>query len=369
MHAAVTRRVVVGGALVAAGAGAIGAYEMLRPNDYERLIAEQARPLPDDPGIAELVRYATLAANSHNTQAWLFRAGDGGVDILPDTARRTPVVDPDDHHLYASLGCAAENLSIAARGSGRSGEIRFDAGADGSVNVALEAAPVERTALLDAIPKRQCTRATYDGTAVGSDVIARLEAAVRSAGVEPIFITEARRREDILALVVAGNSAQLDDRAYTRELKSWLRFNSRAAAATRDGLFSAASGNPTLPSWLGPIMYDLAVNKDGENRKVIEQVRSSSGLIVLVAPSNDKAGWVAAGRACQRLALQATADGLKYAFVNQAVEVPEVRRELQSLLGLGGRRPNLVLRFGHGPDMPRSLRRDVASVMVGGKAS
>jgi hypothetical protein len=25
----------------------------------------------------------------------------------------TPAVDPDDHHLYASLGCAAENLVIA----------------------------------------------------------------------------------------------------------------------------------------------------------------------------------------------------------------------------------------------------------------
>ncbi len=363
MHAAVTRRVVVGGALVAAGAGAIGAYTMFGPNDYAHLLAEQTRPLAEDPGVAELVRFATLAANSHNTQPWFFREADQGVDILPDSARRTPVVDPDDHHLYASLGCAAENLSIAARGSGRSGEIRFEPGDDGFVKVALEPAPAERTVLLDAIPKRQCTRATYDGAAIGTDAIARLETAARSAGVEPIFVTEAKQRDDILALVLAGNGAQLEDRAFTRELKSWLRFNERAAAATRDGLFSAASGNPALPSWLGPIMYDLAVNKEGENKKVTEQIRSSPALVVLVAASNDKSGWVAAGRACQRLALQATADGLKHAFVNQAVEVPAVRRELQSLLGLGERRPNLLLRLGRGPDMPRSLRRDVASVM------
>jgi hypothetical protein len=34
--------------------------------------------------------------------------------ILPDLSRRCPVVDPDDHHLYVSLGCAAENILQAA---------------------------------------------------------------------------------------------------------------------------------------------------------------------------------------------------------------------------------------------------------------
>jgi hypothetical protein len=69
-------------------------------------------------------------------------------------------------------------------------------------------------------------------------------------------------------------------------------------------------------------------------------------------------------RAYRRFALEATADGLKHAFVNQAVEVPEMRRELQALLGLGERRTNLVVRFGHGPAMPKSLRRRVGDVIV-----
>ncbi|MFT4101622.1 MAG: hypothetical protein QM674_11405 [Burkholderiaceae bacterium] len=32
------------------------------------------------------------------------------VVILHDFERRCAAVDPDDHHLYAGLGCAAENL-------------------------------------------------------------------------------------------------------------------------------------------------------------------------------------------------------------------------------------------------------------------
>jgi hypothetical protein len=60
----------------------------------------------------------TLAANGHNTQPWKFQLTDGHVAILPDFARRTAVVDPDDHHLCISLGCAVENLTIAAKASG-----------------------------------------------------------------------------------------------------------------------------------------------------------------------------------------------------------------------------------------------------------
>jgi len=84
---------------------------------------------------------------------------------------------------------------------------------------------------------------------------------------------------------------------------------------------------------------------------------------VLVAPSNAPAGWVKAGQACQRLQLQATADGLKTSFVNQTVEEPGQRAQLQSLLGLGDQRPILVLRIGCGAALPQSLRRPVSQVL------
>jgi nitroreductase len=64
--------------------------------------------------LQELVRYATLAPSSHNTQCWKFKLGGHAVSILPDLTRRCPAVDPDDHHLLASSGCAAENLVLAA---------------------------------------------------------------------------------------------------------------------------------------------------------------------------------------------------------------------------------------------------------------
>jgi hypothetical protein len=73
---------------------------------------------------------------------------------------------------------------------------------------------------------------------------------------------------------------------------------------------------------------------------------------------------ILAGRACQRFALQATALGLKHAFINQPVEVASLRPEMATLVGLPGRRPDIVMRFGYGPALPFSARRPVASVIV-----
>jgi hypothetical protein len=170
--------------------------------------------------------------------------------------------------------------------------------------------------------------------------------------------------DQVRDLVVAGNSVQMADAAFMRELKTWLRFNPRQAMETGDGLFSAATGNPTLPAWLGPLMVDWFVGADAENDKYARQLRSSAGVAVFVSQQADREHWFQAGRACQRFALQATALGLRHAFVNQPVEVADLRPQLAGLVGMAGRRPDLVMRFGYGPALPFSSRRPVAGSMM-----
>jgi nitroreductase len=316
--------------------------------------------LRPDKGPEELVRYATLAANSHNTQPWRFILDERRIGIVPDFSRRCPVVDPEDHHLFASLGCAAENLVHAAAAAGLRATPGFGASA---VEVQLEPAPPTRSALLEAIPLRQSTRAAYDGKPVANETLRLLEHSGKGEGVSVLVITDRAKIGHIIDYVVEGNSAQMRNRAFMDELKAWLRFNERDAVATMDGLFAGASGNPSLPAWLARLLLPFVFTERGENDKYRAHIQSSAGIAVFVSEHDDAAHWVEAGRACQRFALQATARGLKYAFANQAVEVPRLRQQLASYLGLGERRPDLIVRFGTGPELPRSLRRPVSRVI------
>jgi nitroreductase len=332
---------------------------------YEELARQQRRH--SDPAAAkedyrELVRYATLAASSHNTQPWSFHLHADRVSVLPDFTRRCPAVDPDDHHLFASLGCAAENLLHAAEAAGLRGHVAWDAPAN-RLDIDLEDAPPARSALFEAIPQRQCSRVPYDGRALRGDELSLLEAAGRGEGVELILITDDPRREAVAEFVMQGNSLQFADRAWAAELREWIRFSAAEAMRTGDGLYGPVMGSPSVPRWLGELFMRLAFSATRQNKKDLQNIRSSSAIAVFVSEVNDPQHWVEAGRCYQRFALQATALGLRTAFINQPVEVAALRAHFGAWLGIGQRRPDLIVRVGHGPECPRSLRRPLHQVL------
>ena len=191
-----------------------------------------------------------------------------------------------------------------------------------------------------------------------------LQRAGSADSVQLLLLTEPAAMAQVLDLILQGNTTQLADPAFVTELKTWLRFNGADAVRTRDGLYSAASGNPSVPAWLGERLFDWVVTPKSENDKLARQVRSSAGIAVFVGQANNKAHWVEVGRCYERFALQATALGIRNAMLNQPVEVAALRPQLASTLGLGGQRPDLVVRFGRGPTLPRSLRRPVEAVLV-----
>jgi len=73
---------------------------------------------------------------------------------------------------------------------------------------------------------------------------------------------------------------------------------------------------------------------------------------------------VEAGRAYERFALTATALGIKNAFLNQPVEVAELRQQMQERLTLGEAYPQLFVRLGYAAAMPRSLRRPLEQILT-----
>ncbi|MEX0288633.1 MAG: hypothetical protein AB3N14_05945 [Flavobacteriaceae bacterium] len=318
----------------------------------------------DNKVMKELVRYATLAANSHNTQPWLFKLGDHSITISPDFSRRCPVVDPDDHHLYASLGCATENIVHAAKAFGLKSEVSVQNNSGDAIQIDFEPIPLEKTELFWAIPHRQCTKVTYDGRKVMPSQLKALEMSAQDEGISTQIFTSKQHMETILEYVVEGNTAQMRDEAFMKELKEWIRFNPSSALKYGDGLFSAVTNNPTVPNWLGDLIFDMAFTEKAENDKYMEQIRSSAGIIAFVSEQDNVEHWINAGRSYQRFALQATALGLKHAFINQAVEVPQVRTQFADYLNIGDRRADLLVRFGYGPEMPKSLRRPLDQVIV-----
>lgn len=313
-----------------------------------------------------LIVSATLAASSHNSQPWLFDVDHDTIRILPDFQRRCPVVDPDDHHLFVSLGCAAENLAVAAGSAGFDPVIEIQSlkPATTTIDVRLVRGSTNNSPLSTAIAQRHCTRAAYDGRTVSSADLVLLEQAARGVGVSPILLTDSAAKANVADWVAQGNTTQLEDPSWRKELVSWLRFNEREARRFLDGLWSRTTGNPDVPRALGKLGLPLFLNPRVQNGKDVPWTRGSAGVMVFVSEEDEPRHWIEVGRCYERFALQATALGICSTFINQPVEVSALRQQFSDWLGTGVRRPDLVVRFGYGPPMPRSLRRPVRDVLV-----
>ncbi|NTU62855.1 MAG: Tat pathway signal protein, partial [Chloroflexi bacterium] len=324
------------------------------------------RPFQMDPAKAtrlrELVRHATLAANGHNTQPWKFAITEDAIEIHPDQARRLAVVDPNDRELWISIGCALENLLVAARATGYAAEVSYPDATD-FIRVRLTADAPQRSPLFDAIPVRQNTRSEYDGQIVPAGDLDQVQAVPLEPGVALRFVTNPVDKATVQEYVNQGNLNQYADEAFVNELIAWLRFNKREAVTTLDGLYTRCSGNPEVPRWLGQ-MFVSGTTPQQQAETDAKKLRSSPGSVVVASEADDKTAWVRTGQVYERMALQMTALNIKSAFLNQSIEVANLRGQFQSAMGLGAALPQLLLRYGYADAMPRSLRRPIEQVLL-----
>lgn len=314
-----------------------------------------------------LLRYAVLAPSGHNTQPWLFGVDGHAVELYADRMRGLAVVDPEDRELTISCGAALFNLRVALRRFGfrdDAYDLLPDPGdPDLLARVRLEpGAPptAEEQALFEAIPQRRTTRSAYDEREVSADLRRQLEEAAGQEGAWLHLASDAER-EALADLIAAGDRTQMADKRFRRELAAWVHAN--RSRATR-GMRGYGFGFRDLVSHAGPLVirtFDLGKGQAAKDREV---ARSAPLLGVLGTAADTPRGWVDAGQAMQRVLLRACANGLTSSFLNQPVEVDDLRPQLAHAIGRSGDQPQLVMRFGSGPEIPHSPRASVEEVLI-----
>ena len=125
-----------------------------------------------DEGALALVRAAILAASPHNTQPWLFKVTNSSIELYIDTKRNVGALDPFLREEHIGMGCALENLMLAAAAHGyqaiatllpgKLGPIPAESKPELLARVDLVSGKHEETDLYDAIPRRHTNRSAYN---------------------------------------------------------------------------------------------------------------------------------------------------------------------------------------------------------------
>lgn len=323
-----------------------------------------------------LLRWAILAPSSHNTQPWLFRFVEERVEIHPDLRRSLAVVDPEDRELVMSCGTLLFHLRVALRRFGHGGDVRTVTREErehylapvrsipevlASVGLGASHEPTaDETELFDAIPKRHTNRRAFEDRPVREEVLEQLEAAAEREGGWLETVTDPKRKEGLAEIIAEGDRRQGADPSFRRELAAWIH---PSRTWSRDGMPGHALDMSGLASYLGPFLvrtFDWGDRRAAENHELAE---GSPIMAVLGTRRDTPAGWLNAGEALDRVLLRATAQGLSASFLNQPLEMADLRSRVEEVVGRDGT-PQIILRLGYGPGVEAPTPRRPLEEMV-----
>ena len=332
---------------------------MLRKDVWEVSEQDFPDPAPIETQLAFLLRYAILAPSTKNSQPWAFSVQGNRVHLIADLSRGQLVADPDRRELYISLGCALENLLVAAEHFGfRHGVSYFPEPENDELAVTVLFAPggvpshARAGATVSAILRRHNDNSVFRNAPLPDEVRRRLIACC----VEPelrVNLTDDRQfRHWIEALTLEADRVEFANPAFRKELGYWIG----------QGVFSA----PPLMAGLG----QLAVSKIGLGETVAEQdhaILESAALLGLITAAGDShLAHVRTGQLFERLWLTATAMGVSLHPMSQTMRRPELRSVVTELLPSLGWIPQHLFRVGYSSreEEEHTPRRPVDDVLL-----
>ena len=339
-----------------------------------------------EPGPLRLVQSAILAANPHNTQPWLFRVREGSVELFADTSRHLGAMDPFLREMHLGLGCALENMTLAARAEGYEVDLTLEPGTltgpaeEAFVKVAaLELSPAERetSPLHDAIPERHTDRSSYAPQEVEAEKLAAMRALTGAD--TKLFLFGAGAAFDLFAEeTVKATETIIADEVMSRDSHAWFDKNWQEVQRDKDGPFIDTSGtSPLLRAAVKMLPPTSPQMLDDGWLRGTEATLAATPVLGLLAVRDlyDKPQTLQAGRVWQRLHLWTSANALAAQPVNQTLEVVDRQRQLgqraqmagvlDELTGDSAWRPTFAFRTGYpNAEVLPSARRPVSEVLI-----
>lgn len=313
---------------------------------------------PDQETLTTLVQNATLAPSSHNTQPWLFRIQERSIELYADPSRALVVNDPNQRELMISCGCALMNLRIGAAHAGWGYRIELFPDTEtpdllARFELQEEELACDLSGLFDAMLLRRTYRNRFTSETPAEALQDTLKEAAHLEGVHLEVLAESVR-DELIELVKRGDNLQWDSDAWRKELSQWLHGSRRG-----DGL--------TVPGLVAPLVRGVVRHFDMGKSMASQDnlLASESPLLLLLWSKRDaREDWLRVGQALQRVLLEGQRHGMQASYLNQPIQVPALRPELESICQIDGH-AQMLLRMGFPEEtLPASPRRSLDDVLM-----
>jgi len=311
-----------------------------------------------------LLRYAILAPSGPNTKPWKFSIKDNEVSLIVDLSRSLPSVDPTDRTFYISHGCLLTNLLIASEHFGFEYDVKcLPDGLSGdrtaAVQLSQKASSPRFPDLFHEITKRHTNRKSFEKRAIEDEKLQKLKDCVNKDGFKLDIITTDEGKNEVADILARAHKIQLGNKAFRKELASWIRPNTSNA---KDGLPGYAFGYSDFESFFGSFIFGAFDMSSSRARIETSYMKASPALAVLSTEMEDKLTWIKTGVLFETLFLTATQLDIRFDLFSQPTSILELRQEMAQILK--AEFPQILIRMGYAEPAQHTPRRPVEEVLI-----
>jgi hypothetical protein len=289
------------------------------------------------------------------------------VSLIADFARSLPNVDPNDRTLYISHGCLLANILLGAEHFGFGYNVKcFPDGLSGNRTAVVQFSDISDNVaehrfpdLFGEMTRRQTNRKRYDDRGIEDEKLEKLRDCVNKEGFRLDIITDNEGKNKMADILSKAHKIQLGNKAFRKELASWVRPNTSDA---KDGLPGYAFGYSDFESFFGSFIFGTFDMSSSRARIETSFMKSSPAVAVLSTQSDDKLTWIKTGVMFEILFLTATRLNVMFDLFSQPIGIPELRQEMAQILNV--KYPQILIRMGYAEPAKHTPRRPVDEVLI-----
>jgi hypothetical protein len=277
--------------------------------------------------------------------------------LFADKSRWLKVADADQRELHISVGCALENMLVAAWHFGYAPRLMYFPDSTEPDCVASIFLPLPHETggrgpeLFEAITRRHTNHKVYDARPITESIQKRLNDSCAESGMSLFLTGDSEIKRKVDELIGRADALQFANPPFRDELGYWIG----------EGVF----GTPWLISKLGQLAVTHLNMGKSTAKKDSELLMSAPILGLICSTDNDRVTQVKVGQVFERIYLSAAVEALSLQPISQLCQVPEIKAELARLVPQQGLHPQQPFRLGYAEaEKAHTPRRTVEDVLV-----
>lgn len=301
--------------------------------------------------------YASLAANSHNSQGWKLKlnAGEQQITIFLDEERALDAADPKRRELYISLGCYIQSMTFAFDAYGYDTTVDYAESLGESNEIAAVSYRMRENAeassdKIAVIKRRHTDKSEYKTDKLSPETLTKL---LEDCNGIYCFEIGSEAFEYLKNGTLEAITKQSEQSAYREELNLWMRFSNQETEEKKDGISAEMIG---LTGIVKTFYYLTTNHGNAENdtfarqgiRTAENQVENCSAFFVITG--NDTIiDWIEAGRKTQDFWYKCVDNNIAIQPLSAMLETAPYNQDIQKDLGLS-ENVQMILRAGYVKD-------------------